>query len=58
MEMPELERTGLAQTLTIRAILDLASSERIDLKVEDGRLLMRGEPSAGLWAPPVPLETP
>ncbi len=29
-------------------ILDLASSERIALKVEDGRLLTRGEPSARL----------
>jgi hypothetical protein len=50
LQMSELERTGRAQTLNTREILELANNERIALKVKDGRLLMRGEPSARLWA--------
>ena len=51
-ELPisELERSGYKQILNTDEILDLAHSERIALKVEDGRLLMRGEPSARLRA--------
>jgi hypothetical protein len=48
--MPELEQAGRAQTLNVTEILYLAVRERIALKVETGRLLMRGEPSARLWA--------
>ena len=50
MGMPELGREARAQTLNIIEILNMAARERIDLKVENGRLLMRGEPSARLWA--------
>jgi len=48
--MPELEREGRAQTLNAKEILNLAARERIALKLANGRLLMRGEPSAGLRA--------
>jgi hypothetical protein len=41
---------GRAQTLNVIEILNLANSERVALKVEKGRLLMRGAPSARLWA--------
>jgi hypothetical protein len=50
MPMSELERSGHKQILNTDEILDLAHRERIALKVEDGRLLMRGEPSAQLRA--------
>jgi hypothetical protein len=48
--MPELEQVGRVQTLNAIEILNLAARERIALKVENGRLLMRGKPSARLWA--------
>jgi hypothetical protein len=48
--MPEWEQEGRAKTLNIIEILCMAVRERIALKVETGRLLMRGEPSARLWA--------
>jgi hypothetical protein len=50
MPISELERSGRKQILNTDEILDLAHNERIALKVEDGRLLMRGEPSARLRA--------
>jgi hypothetical protein len=50
LPMSELERSGHKQILDADEILDLAHSERIALKVADGRLLMRGEPSARLRA--------
>jgi len=51
-ELPisELEHTRGAPPLNTKEILDLATRERIVLKTEDGRLLMRGEPSALLRA--------
>jgi hypothetical protein len=48
--MSKLECSGDEQILNTNEILDLAHSERIALKVADGRLLMRGEPSARLRA--------
>ena len=50
VSMPELERERRAQTLNAKEILNLAAHERIALKLANGRLLMRGEPSARLWA--------
>ena len=46
----ELEADGNAQPLSTIAILDLAHSERVALKVQDGRLLLRGKPTPRLWA--------
>lgn len=48
--MPELKQEGPAQTLNAIKILNLAAREGIALKIENGRLLMRGDPSARLWA--------
>jgi hypothetical protein len=50
LPMSELEHTRRAPPLNAKEILDLARHERIVLKTEDGRLLMRGEPSALLRA--------
>jgi len=50
MPMSELERSGHKQILNADEILELAYTERVTLKVEDGRLLIRGEPSARLRA--------
>lgn len=50
MGMPELKQEGPAQTLNAIKILNLAAREGIALKIENGRLLMRGDPSARLWA--------
>jgi hypothetical protein len=44
----ELEINGNAQPLSTVAILDLAHSEHVALKVQDGRLLMLGQPSPRL----------
>ena len=51
-ELPisKFDLSGHKQILSANEILDLAHSEGIALKVEDGRLLMRGEPSARLRA--------
>lgn len=46
LPMSELKHARRAPTLSTKEILDMAGSERIVLKVADGRLLMRGEPSA------------
>jgi len=48
--MSELDQERRAETLNAVEILHLAARERIALKVENGRLLMRGQPSAQLWA--------
>jgi hypothetical protein len=48
--MSELEHTRRAPTLNTKEILDLARRERVVLKVEDSRLLLRGEPSTLLRA--------
>jgi len=50
LSMSKLECFADEQILDTNEILDLAHSERIALKVADGRLLMRGEPSARLRA--------
>jgi hypothetical protein len=49
LRISELNVDGNGQPLNIVAILDLANSEHIALKVQDGRLLMRGKPSPRLW---------
>jgi len=49
LRISELELEGRAEPLSTVAILDLADSEHIALKVQDGRLLMRGKPSPRLW---------
>jgi hypothetical protein len=48
--MRELEQERQAETLNAVEILHFAARERIALKVENGRLLMRGQPSVQLWA--------
>jgi hypothetical protein len=48
--MRELEQERRAETLDAVEILNLAARERVALKVDNGRLLMRGQPSAQLWA--------
>jgi hypothetical protein len=48
--MSELEHMRRAPPPNTKEILDLARRERIVLKTADGRLLMRGEPSALLRA--------
>jgi hypothetical protein len=49
LRISELEVDGNAQPpLSTVAILDLAHSERVALRVQDGRLLMRGQPSPRL----------
>jgi hypothetical protein len=50
LDMPELEQERGVEILNPTEILHLAALERIALKVENGRLLMRGQPSAQLWA--------
>jgi hypothetical protein len=50
LPMSELEHFRPAPPLNTKEILDLARRERIALKTEDRRLLMRGEPSALLRA--------
>jgi hypothetical protein len=51
-ELPisEFEADWNAQPLSTEAILDLAHSEHVSLKVQDGRLLLRGKPTPGLRA--------
>jgi hypothetical protein len=46
----EAESAAYGDMLDITAILKLANGEQVDLTVEDGRILMRGEPSARLRA--------
>jgi hypothetical protein len=50
LPMSELEQTRRAPPLNTEEILDLARRERIVLKTVDGRLMVRGEPSALLRA--------
>jgi hypothetical protein len=50
MPMSELELSGHKQILNADEILELADTQSVALKVEDGRLLIRGEPSARLRA--------
>jgi hypothetical protein len=50
MPISELERSRHKQILNADEILELAHSEHVALKVEDGHLLMRGDPSARLRA--------
>jgi hypothetical protein len=46
----EVESAAHGDMLDTTAILKLASGEQVDLTVKDGRMLMRGEPSARLRA--------
>ena len=45
---PEVGSAAHGDMLNIAAILKLAGAEQVELKVNDGRMLMRGEPSARL----------
>jgi hypothetical protein len=46
----EVNSAAYGDMLDTAAILQLASGEQVDLTVKDGRVLMRGEPSARLRA--------